>query len=91
MSITPGYLSVFRIPVLRGRDFDENDNADAPGVDLINEAFAKKFWPNEDPIGQHMRRGKRIETIIGIVADFHSSGLAKPADPMMHGAHRPGL
>ncbi len=83
MSITPGYLSLFRIPVLRGRDFTENDNADAPGVDLINEALARQFWPNQDPIGQHVMRGKRVESIIGIVADFHNSGLTKPADPMM--------
>ena len=83
MSITPGYLSLFRIPVLRGRDFTENDNAGAPGVDLVNQAFARQFWPNQDPIGQHVIRGKRVESIIGIVADFHNSGLAKPAEPMM--------
>jgi putative ABC transport system permease protein len=83
MSITPGYLSLFRIPLLRGRDFTDNDNAAAPGVDLINEALARQFWPNEDPIGQHIMRGKRVESIIGIVADFHNSGLAKPAEPMM--------
>ena len=82
MSITPGYMSLFRIPVLRGRDFTEDDSADAPAVALINEAFARQFWPNEDPIGQHFRRGK-IVTVVGIVADFHSSGLAKPADPMI--------
>jgi predicted permease len=83
MSITPGYLGLFRIPVLRGRDFTENDNAEAPAVNLINEAFARHFFPNEDPIGQHIMHGKRMETIIGIVADFHDGGLAKPADPMI--------
>jgi len=83
MSMTPGYLGLFRIPVLRGRDFTENDNAAAPGVDLVNEAFARQFWPNQDPVGQHILRGKRVESIIGVVADFHNSGLAKPADPMM--------
>ena len=91
MSITPGYLSLFKIPLLRGRDFTENDNADAPAVDLINEAFARKFFPHEDPVGQHIMHGAmnssssriRIETIIGLVADFHDSGLAKPADPMI--------
>jgi predicted permease len=91
MSITPDYLRLFRIPLLRGRDFTDNDNADAPVVDLINEAFAKKFFPHEDPIGQHILHGAmnssssriRIETIVGLVADFHNGGLAKPADPMI--------
>jgi putative ABC transport system permease protein len=83
MSVTPGYLNLFGIPVLRGRDFTETDNADAPAVDLVNEAFARKFWPNQDPVGQHIRHGKRVETIIGIVPDFHNSGLARPADPLM--------
>jgi putative ABC transport system permease protein len=83
MSVTPGYLDLFGIPVLRGRDFTENDNADAPGVDLVNEALARKFWPNEDAVGQHIRRGERVETIIGIVPGFHNSGVARPAEPLM--------
>jgi predicted permease len=92
MSITPGYLSLFRIPVLRGRDFTENDKAGAPGVALINEALARQYWPNEDPVGQHIMCGQGIgpefegepeRQIIGIVADSHNSGLGKPADPMM--------
>jgi putative ABC transport system permease protein len=85
MSITPGYLSLFRIPVLRGRDFTENDVADAPHVALINEAFARKYWPGEDPVGQHIRDGDEggVESIVGIVADFHDAGLANPASPMI--------
>jgi predicted permease len=61
MSITPGYLALFRIPVLRGRDFTENDIADAPHVALINQAFARKFWPNEDPIGHQIKDGDEGE------------------------------
>jgi len=83
MSVTPGYLRLFKIPVLRGRDFTESDTTEAPAVDLINETFARKFWPNQDPIGQHIMHGNRMETIIGIVADFHDSGLARPASPMI--------
>jgi putative ABC transport system permease protein len=92
MSITPGYLSLFRIPILRGRDFTENDKAGAPGVALINEALAKELWPNEDPVGQHVICGQGIgpdfdgepeRQIVGIVADFHEGGLGKPADPLM--------
>jgi len=83
MSITPGYLSVFKIPLLRGRDFTEKDDANAPAVDLINEAWARKFFPHQDPVGQHIQHGDRMETIIGVVADFHDGGLAKPADDML--------
>jgi len=86
MSITPGYLSLFKIPVLRGRDFTENDKAGTPNAVLINEALAQKYWPNEDPIGKQIRDGNEVggvETIVGIVADFHSSGLGKPADPTL--------
>jgi putative ABC transport system permease protein len=86
MSITPGYLSLFRIPVLRGRDFTENDKAGAPNVVLINEALARKCWPGEDPIGQRIRDGNEVggvESIVGIVADSHNSGLGRPADPMI--------
>jgi putative ABC transport system permease protein len=88
MSITPGYLSLFRIPVLRGRDFTEDDNAVAPRVALINEAFARQFFPGGEPIGQHIDHGQEggqrgIETIVGVVADFHDGGLATPATPMM--------
>ena len=89
MSITPGYLSLFRIRVLRGRDFTENDSTGAPRVALVNEAFVRKFFPHhEDPIGKHIDHGQGggqggIETIIGIVADFHDGGLTRSADAMM--------
>ena len=54
MSISPGYLSVFKIPILRGRDFSENDTGASPRVALINEAMAKRYWPGKDPIGQQV-------------------------------------
>lgn len=88
MSITPGYLSLFKIPVLRGRGFNENDSTDAPRVALINEAFAREFFPDQNPIGQQIDHGhaggqRGIETIVGVIADFHDGGLTKPASAMM--------
>ena len=47
MSISPGYLSLFKIPILRGRDFTENDTAAAPGVALINQSLAKQSGPTK--------------------------------------------
>jgi predicted permease len=92
MSVSPGYLGLFKIPVLRGRDFTENDKEGAPGVALINEALAAQLWPNEDPVGQHILCGQGIgpelegepeREIIGIVGDSHNGGLNQPAGPMM--------
>jgi predicted permease len=91
MSISPGYLEVFKIPVLRGRSFNDNDTADAPAVGLINEAMAKRYWPAKDPIGQQIAVSKGLgpalnessPMIIGVVGDTHNAGLARPADPMV--------
>jgi predicted permease len=92
MSVSPGYLGLFKIPILRGRDFTENDTAAAPGVALINEALAKQLWPNQDPLGQHVivgadmgptLVGEPVREIIGVVADTHNSGLGSPPVPMM--------
>lgn len=88
MSITPGYLSLFKIPVLQGRDFVDNDTTSAPLVALVNEAFAREYFSHEDPIGQHIDNGPvgraqgGIKTVVGVVADFHDGGLARPAAAM---------
>jgi putative ABC transport system permease protein len=68
---TPGYFGTARIPLLRGRIFGEQDRADTPPVFVINQTMAKKFWPNEDPIGKQMRLLEDGTTgaIIGIVGD----------------------
>jgi putative ABC transport system permease protein len=92
MSISPGYMKVFNIPILRGRDFTEKDNAGAPGVAMINEALAKEYWPHEDPVGRHVLIGKGlgpefasegVREIVGIVGDTHNTGLGHPPDPAM--------
>jgi putative ABC transport system permease protein len=92
MSISPGYMNVFRIPILRGRDFTEDDNAGAPGVALINQALARKFWPHEDPVGRHVLIGKalgpefeteQVREIVGVVGDTHNTGLGQAPEPVM--------
>jgi len=91
MSFSPGYLRVFKIPILRGRDFRETDTLAAPGVVLINQALANKYWPHQDPVGQYLQVGTGLgvepneppRTIIGVVGDTHNNGLSHPPDPMM--------
>lgn len=55
------------IPVLRGRGFSETDNVSAPPVIVINETFAQRFWPGQDPIGKHVRTGRKDQLVIGVV------------------------
>jgi predicted permease len=83
-SITPGYFRTMQIPLRGGREFVAPDNnPGAPPVAIINESFARQFWPayphGQNPVGQHLKEGLDktgwIE-IVGIVADVHESGLA---------------
>jgi putative ABC transport system permease protein len=52
--VSPGYFQTLGIPVLKGREFTPQDNAQAPGVVIVDEALAKRYWPNESPVGSHL-------------------------------------
>jgi hypothetical protein len=79
----PGYFASLGQPLLQGRDFNENDTPDAPLVCVITKSIAKRFWPNESPIGKRVKWG-RIDndrpwfTIVGVVADMKV--IADPRD-----------
>ena len=80
-SITPGYLRTMKIPLRRGREFTERDVASAPRLAIVNESFARRFWPEypsgPNPIGKRVLLGARmlVAEIAGIVGDVHQSGL----------------
>jgi putative ABC transport system permease protein len=91
MSASPGYFSVFHIPILRGRDFTEQDTGSAPGVVLINQTMEKEFWPKGDAVGQQLLIGKGegpqftepARRIIGVVGDIRDRGLNNDPRPLM--------
>ncbi len=76
------YFKVMGIPLRRGRTFSAADNLDAPRVVIINETMARRFWPNEDPIGKRFRYGDGSDgplmTIVGVVADMRRTGFDAP-------------
>ena len=91
--VSPGYFDVFHIPVLRGRDFSPGDDARAPGVAIINDAMARQYWPNGDPLNDRLiiGRGMRaaytedpIRQIIGIVGNVHDTGLTRNVRPAVY-------
>jgi len=76
--ISTGYLQAMHIPVSRGRDFSDADTAEKSGVILISESLAKRFWPNEDPVGKHLTMTffpDKSREIVGIVGDVKQDGL----------------
>ncbi|HEU4617453.1 MAG TPA: ABC transporter permease, partial [Gammaproteobacteria bacterium] len=87
---TPGYFEALRIPLLRGRLFDERDREDGERVALINETAATRYFPSENPVGRRVRtlfEGNDWATIIGVVGDTKDTTLAGPARPQMYRAH----
>jgi putative ABC transport system permease protein len=75
--VSPGYFTTLRIPIRAGRDFNERDSARVPHVAIVNETFARRHFPGEDPIGRTLITGmaQLPSEIVGVVADVRSSGL----------------
>jgi predicted permease len=86
-TISPDYFRVIKTPLLRGRFFAESDNADAPGVVIINEALAKKYWPSEEALGKRItfddprKPNPKWATIVGIVRSIRHRGLDLDPQP----------
>ena len=86
---TPGYFQALAIPLLRGRMFDERDNANSPHVAVISDSLARAAWPGQDPIGHTIQFGNmdgdmHLLTIVGIVGDVRDYGLDAPPHPTVY-------
>ena len=89
--ITRDYFSATGIPLLAGRTFTERDDTNAPAVAIINEALAKRYFANEDPIGNIIRipdtkkgRPGMARRIVGVVGSIRQHGLREPAVPVLY-------
>jgi putative ABC transport system permease protein len=86
--VTPGYFETMRVPILNGRDFDERDVGAANWGVVINEAMAKLYWPNENPIGKRIviEQGKDdpAREIIGVVRNMHVYRIEARPVPAMY-------
>jgi putative ABC transport system permease protein len=90
-AVSPGYFNVMRIPLQRGRDFDDHDRADAPYVVIISDAMARKYFPNEDPISQYVRfdfvPNERPRQIVGVVGNTLVGPLQTSSAPAVYVPH----
>ena len=93
-SASDGYFPRIGVRLLRGRDFDERDTADNPGVVIVNEAFVRQYFPNEDPVGKWIvslavnigplgssLMQNRLHQIIGVVGDMKNQTLRGTVEP----------
>ncbi len=87
---TPGYFQAMRIPLLRGRAFTERDRRGAPGVVVVNETLARRYWPDADPVGERLSpewADGRWLTVVGVVGDVRHDGLTEGAAPELYFPH----
>ena len=82
------YFETMGIPIRQGRNFTTNDSPTAPPVAVINETMARKLFPNQDPVGQHVRTGPNPSgpwtTIIGVIGDIRHGGLEEVPQPELY-------
>jgi len=85
--VTPEYFHLLGMTLLRGRVFNDLDNEKAPEVAVINEATAQTYWPDEDPLGKHLKLSPSSSswvTVIGVIADTRAESLENAGVPEIY-------
>ncbi|HVU16616.1 MAG TPA: ABC transporter permease [Candidatus Didemnitutus sp.] len=89
--ISPRYFAAMRIPLLAGRDFTDQDDAAAPNVAIVNQAFAQRFWPGQDPIGRRFWSRGGWRTIVGMTSTGKYNRLDEPAHCFFYLPYQQGV
>jgi len=89
--VSPGYFRTLGVPLRRGRDFSDHDDAKSPGVVVVDDAAARRLWPGEDPIGKRITFSDSSAdatwlSVVGVVGDIKDTALDR--EPMIH-VYRP--
>jgi putative ABC transport system permease protein len=91
-SVSADYFRTLGIPILRGRGFTRDDNADAPAVLVVGEEMANRYWPDEDPIGKKVKWGSfdsdnEWMEVVGVVGEVKVNGVREDALPQIYIPH----
>lgn len=87
--VSPGYFRTLGVPLLQGRDFTSNDRFGAPGVMIVNELFAHRFWPGQNPVGKRVTfqksgdYGGEVREVVGVVRTAKLNAVAVEPFPLM--------
>ncbi|MBL8230130.1 MAG: ABC transporter permease [Bryobacterales bacterium] len=86
--ITPGFFDTLQIKVRLGRDVSESDTMDTSLVAVVSESFARRHWPNEDPLGRKFQVAFAERTVAGVVPDIKVRGLEQQSEPQVYLPYR---
>jgi predicted permease len=81
--VSDGYAATMRVPLKRGREFTEHDDARGPRVAMVNETLARRYWPNQDPIGKHIFLGRLTAPfeVVGLLGDVRNISIVSDVQP----------
>ena len=82
--VTPGYFETLGIPLRMGRNVEDADVPSRPWVAVVSESFARKFWPNQNPLGRQFRLRQDLRTVVGVVGDVKVRGLERTSEPQVY-------
>ena len=85
-AVSPQWFQTMRIPLRAGREFGASDNADSQKVVIVNESFARRFWPGQNPLGKGVTIGRwpQPAQVVGVSADVRNKGLAQGAQAQLY-------
>ncbi len=89
--VSPRYFAALRIPLVSGRDFTDADDAAAEAVAVVNQAFAERFWPGQDPLGRRFRSRGQWRRIVGVARTGRYNRLDEPAWPFFYLSYQQGV
>ena len=85
-AVSPRWFSTLRVPILSGRAFTDADTGTSPKIVIVNQTFARRFWPGQNPIGKHVLIGRMTtpSEVVGVAQDIRNRGVAQDPAPQIY-------
>jgi putative ABC transport system permease protein len=88
IAVTPNYFSTLRTPIIQGREFNDRDTGSSPFVVIVNQTMAKRFWPDESPIGKRLRLDyvpdEPVREVVGVATDIRMNRQQRQLTPTIY-------
>jgi predicted permease len=86
--VSPDFFKTLKIPLLLGRDVEESDTLASPLIAVVSDSFAKRYWPDQNPLGQRFNLGTKDRIVVGVVGNVRVRGLERYSEPQVYLAYQ---